>query len=213
MNSPKLHGVYIVNDSSAIFTIEFVFIAHETTLNSAVAVNSVDISQTAVTYGSDASNTVTINQNALADAETTATASLNKAAIKQSQANLGVQIGKWNDMSQKNRADAEIENVAVAKAKAFTMNYEEIIGNGNIVVPDINTQKATSSAALIDVQIKQKQKNLGLQVGVNNFLDQKNKGEAEAEQMAFNDLHTLTDISVKQKEGNLALQVGTMGFK
>jgi len=128
--------------------------------------------------------------------------------IKQDQSNIGVQVGNKNDMDQKNKANAEVENVAVAKVKTFAPNREEVGNNDHIVVPATQTLSESCSAALNHVIAKQDQNNIGVQVGYHNLMIQKNKDKAEVEQTVLDSINTLTDISLKQKESNLGVQVG-----
>ena len=122
--------------------------------------------------------------NAGTDATATADADavLRKAAIFQSQKNLGIQVGHGNDMNQKNEADAELENVAVAIADA-TISNEEVGGNSNQYAS--SDASADAYASLSKVMIEQSQKNLGIQVGHGNDMKQKNEADAEVENKAL----------------------------
>jgi len=97
---------------------------------------------------------------------------MNNVWIKQCQANLGIQIGSRNDMSQKNIARADIDNVAIAIAKA--------VGIGDAIV----SADATADANMNHVVIEQCQANLGIQVGKKNDMNQKNIANAEISNVA-----------------------------
>ena len=154
-----------------------------------------------------AGNSLTFFQTAASDASASAIARLSKVEIEQCQANLGVQVGIRNDMFQKNKAEAEMENVAVARAGAFAANdwsveqdalANAIAGNwqGAESSATATTKSelleqtaesdasASSSAALGKAKIQQCQANLGVQAGFGNLMIQKNKAEAELENVA-----------------------------
>jgi len=129
--------------------------------------------------------------NAGADATATvdSDAILSKVAIFQLQKNLGIQVGRYNDMFQKNEADAEVANVAVAVARADSTNEIGYILNGEETplpfsfVPE-SSASADAFAKLSKVAIEQYQANLGIQVGRGNDMFQKNEADADAENVA-----------------------------
>ncbi|MFB3765948.1 MAG: hypothetical protein ACE14P_11980 [Methanotrichaceae archaeon] len=182
------------------------------------AENTADVDQNAIAAAigrnevADVSNKANIDETALADTAATTTAKLNHVAIEQSQTNLGIQVGDKNDMEQNNKADAEVENEALGRAKALPSNDQDITDNGKSIVLDTEDVRASGKAKLNHMAITQNQRNIGVQVGDVNYMVQRNKAQAEIEQRCSNDLCRLTDISLDQTESNLGAQIGTMGF-
>jgi len=137
-------------------------------------------------------------QDAIANANAEADAKLSKVEVEQTQANLGVQVGRLNDMSQKNEADADVDNSADAKARASASNSEDVSYNAyqegsGATASSTGYDKdadATSSASadafakLSKVEVEQTQANLGVQVGIVNDMSQKNSADAEVENAA-----------------------------
>ena len=175
----------------------------------------------------DAGNVGTITQTASSDATSFSRATLNKVNIQQGQTNLGIQVGDRNDLSQRNDADADVENVAVAKSKAFAFNGAALTqdadastiwtlgGHSTDVGPTVEitqdnpkTETSTASSALNKISIEQCQRNLAVQVG-HNFATQSNKAGAGVEQLASNTVEDLHKISIVQKQKNAVVQVGS----
>jgi len=155
----------------------------------AFASNDADLTQTASGL---ASNVGGIAQDASSDATASAAAGLSHVAIEQNQANLGVQVGDRNSLSQSNDADAEVENVAVANAGAFASNDAKLDQTasgfasnlGGIAQDASSDATASAVAGLSHVAIEQNQANLGVQVGDRNSLFQSNDADAEVENVA-----------------------------
>jgi len=116
-------------------------------------------------------------------------------------------------MSQKNKAEAEMENGAAASAGAFGVRTSKKRSSGlpssslgqarqTQITPQLSLTRTSyvsrphesASATLSKIWVQQCQKNLGVQVG-HNFLVQKNKDEGEIEQLAFNTVADLQKIS------------------
>jgi len=190
----------------------------------AVAVNDIDVTQTAdaeatsfALSNAEASNQFTATQTSSATANAEGTATLEQAAIKQAQTNLGIQVGEKNHMDQSNKADTDLTNVAVAKSKAVAIN--DISGTetataivtpryfhgvpllgaatssaDNVATVDESTtatSDVTSSATSSDLKVKQEQTNLGVQVGVKNHMNQKNKADTELTNVAVSKAHAV----------------------
>ena len=147
-----------------------------------------DATQTPPTF----SNVGGIAQDASSDATASAAAGLSHVAIEQNQANLGVQVGDRNSLSQSNDADAEVENVAVANAGAFASNDADLTQTaygfarniGGIAQGASSDATANARSTLRRVEIVQDQTNLGAQVGDRNSLFQSNDADAEVENAA-----------------------------
>ena len=129
------------------------------------------------------------NEGAEATTTVDADAILSKVAIFQLQKNLGIQVGRYNDLFQKNEADADVENVAVAVATADSLHEETLVENGQEIpfrsfIP-VSSASADAFAKLSKVAIEQYQANLGIQVGRGNDMFQKNDADADVENEAF----------------------------
>jgi len=139
-----------------------------------------------------------------------AAAIISDVMITQTQANLGVQIGNWNNMIQNNFANAKIINKAVAIAKAVKANEDSIIQNPGASNTHSDNSKewataiATAIAELKHVTIGQDQTNLGVQVGNGNNMRQNNFANAEITNVAVAKAKAVAVNDIDVSQGALA---------